>query len=76
MSKKAKLDFTQIAFQVGQKAAHLEPPAEKPEPLPPKAAAGRKGGLKGGKARAEKLTPEERSRIARRAANARWHGKR
>ncbi len=39
MSKKAKLDFTQIAFQVGQKAAHLEPPAEKPEPFPPKAAA-------------------------------------
>jgi len=33
---------------------------------------GRQGGLKGGKARAEKLTPEERSAIARRAARARW----
>jgi hypothetical protein len=33
---------------------------------------GRKGGLKGGKARAEKLTPEERSKIARKAAEARW----
>jgi len=33
---------------------------------------GRRGGLKGGPARAEKLTPEERSEIARRAAEARW----
>ena len=30
------------------------------------------GGLKGGKARAEKLTPEERAEIARKAAAARW----
>ena len=29
-------------------------------------------GRKGGKARAEKLTPEQRSRIAREAAAARW----
>lgn len=33
---------------------------------------GRKGGLKGGKARAAKMTPEERSEAARRAAGARW----
>lgn len=33
---------------------------------------GRKGGQKGGKARAEKLTSEERSEIARKAARARW----
>ncbi len=33
---------------------------------------GRLGGAKGGKARAEKLTPEQRSEIARRAARARW----
>jgi hypothetical protein len=33
---------------------------------------GRKGGLSGGKARAEKLTPDERSEIARLAAMARW----
>jgi len=33
---------------------------------------GRKGGLKGGKARAEKLTAEQRSDAARRAARARW----
>lgn len=33
---------------------------------------GRRGGLKGGKARAAKLTAEQRSEIARRAARARW----
>ena len=33
---------------------------------------GRKGGLKGGKARAAKMTPEERTAAARKAAQARW----
>src|SRR6476659_3904879 len=33
---------------------------------------GRRGGLKGGKARAAKMTPEERAESARRAAQARW----
>ena len=37
---------------------------------------GRRGGLKGGKARAEKLTKEQRSEIARKAAKARWAKKR
>jgi len=37
-----------------------------------KKADSQKGGLKGGKARAEKLTPEERSEIAKKAAAARW----
>jgi hypothetical protein len=37
---------------------------------------GRLGGLKGGKARAEKLAPEQRSEIARKAARARWEKKR
>ena len=32
-------------------------------------------GRKGGKARAEKLTPEDRSRIARAAAQKRWTSK-
>ena len=39
---------------------------------PAAVALGRKGGLKGGKARAESLTAEERSEIARKAAKARW----
>jgi len=33
---------------------------------------GRKGGLKGGRARAERMTPEQRSEAAKRAAAARW----
>jgi hypothetical protein len=35
-------------------------------------ALGRKGGLKGGKARANALTPERRREIARAAVAARW----
>ncbi len=34
---------------------------------------GKKGGKKGGKRRLETMTPKERSAVARRAANARWH---
>jgi len=33
---------------------------------------GRRGGLKGGRARADKLSAEERQNIARKAAQARW----
>ena len=37
-----------------------------------KVSLGRQGGLKGGKARAESLTPEQRKKIAQDAANKRW----
>jgi len=40
---------------------------------PSAVALGRKGGLKGGKARADRLTPEKRKEIAKKAAKARWH---
>ena len=33
---------------------------------------GRRGGLKGGRARNDALTPERRTEIAKLAANARW----
>jgi hypothetical protein len=46
-----------------------DPPAKNPAAV----ALGRLGGLKGGKARAEKLSPKKRTDIARRAAQARWH---
>ncbi len=50
-----------------------EPAALKPAKKNPAAVAlGRLGGMKGGRARAEKLSPEERTRIARGAARARW----
>ena len=39
---------------------------------PAAVALGRKGGLKGGKARAARMTPGERSEAARRAARKRW----
>lgn len=39
---------------------------------PAAVALGRKGGLKGGQARAEKLTAAKRKAIAKRAAQTRW----
>lgn len=42
---------------------------------PAAVALGKLGGLKGGKARAAKLTPEERSEIAKNAAAKRWTSK-
>ena len=42
--------------------------ADKPKPTPKR----RKGGRKGGKARAEALTPERRAEIATQGAAARW----
>jgi hypothetical protein len=68
-------DFNARAFQsvaILTGTAEVSP-AEPEDPLKAAAAAlGRRGGLKGGKARAEKLTPEQRSEIARKAAAARW----
>jgi hypothetical protein len=50
-----------------------EPKADKPPAKNPAAVAlGRLGGLKGGKARAAKLSPAKRKAIARAAAKARW----
>jgi hypothetical protein len=43
-----------------------------PEKNPAAVALGRLGGLKGGRARAEKLSPKQRVRIAKKAARARW----
>lgn len=40
---------------------------------PSAVALGRLGGLKGGKARAEKLSAERRKEIAQKAANKRWN---
>ncbi|HXY13888.1 MAG TPA: hypothetical protein VEI26_05255 [Terriglobales bacterium] len=39
---------------------------------PAAVALGKLGGMKGGRARAAKLSPEQRKQIARRAALARW----
>ena len=69
MTTTNRKDFSQIAVNVAQIATGESP---KPQPLTGKKADSRKGGLKGGKARADKLTPEERSEIAKKAAQARW----
>ncbi|MGA7579063.1 MAG: hypothetical protein ACLQUW_13965 [Desulfobaccales bacterium] len=55
--------------EIATEGEALEPPSEK---NPHAVALGRLGGIKGGKARAEKLTPEERKESARKAAKARW----
>ena len=74
MSKRPKnLDLNQLAKRVVDEAvgdAPIEPtPAEKNQAAVDK---GRLGGLKGGKARSEKLTDEQRSEIAKKAAESRW----
>jgi len=46
--------------------------AKQPEKNPAAVALGRLGGLKGGKARAESMSSEQRMRIAKKAAAARW----
>ncbi len=62
--------FQSVAILTG---SELTPPQKsEPEKDPAAVALGRKGGLKGGKARAAKLTPEERSESASKAAIARW----
>ena len=79
--KKKEHDFAINAFRVAQEATgqNLESETQEPENIeqdsgknPHAVALGRLGGLKGGKARASKLTPEQRSEIAKRAAKARW----
>lgn len=70
MSTKAnpRKDINETAFSVVQIAT-----GEAEKPVPTKAQeTGREGGLKGGKARAAKLSPEQRAEIARLAAQARW----
>jgi len=78
--KKRDHDFSVNAFRVVQEAtaeAGPEPKQTEPELIegknPHAVALGRLGGLKGGKARFEKLTPEERKEIAQKAAQTRWH---
>ena len=84
--KKLRPDVNETAARVMREAtgqAEKTDPDEQPDESPdakvdedskdPAAVAlGRRGGKKGGPARAKKLTPDERSEIARIAALARW----
>ena len=66
------MDFNQLAHQVVQATIDRDEPTPDESPLTPAQVNGHKGGVKGGKARAQKLTATERSEIARNAAKARW----
>jgi hypothetical protein len=68
-SSKKPRDVNELAASIVSEAT-----ADPDEGKNPAAVAlGRLGGQKGGKARAAKLTPEQRSEIAKKAAAARWH---
>jgi hypothetical protein len=73
-----KKDVNVLAKSIMEQATGQKPkePAPADEGKNPAAVAlGRLGGLKGGKARAAKLTKEQRSEIALKAACARWRQK-
>jgi len=75
MAKKAKRprDTNELAKNIVDIATGNVQDSQPIDPIKAAAAAlGRKGGLKGGKARAEKLSPKKRSEIAKKAAKARW----
>lgn len=63
-----KEDENTIASQIVELTTEI--PTKKKNPAA--VALGRLGGLKGGKARAAKLSPERRREIAKKAAQARW----
>jgi hypothetical protein len=66
-------DPNKLAFQiVGEATGEIEPVDPDAGKDPKAVARGRKGGAKGGKARASKMTAAERSEAARKAAQARW----
>lgn len=71
-SSKTK-DVNVTAFEILKAATESQEPANDHSPKDPAAVAlGRLGGLKGGKARAAKLSAKKRSQIAKKAAKARW----
>jgi hypothetical protein len=65
-------DPNQLAKMIADMATGEAEPELAPMKNPAAVALGKLGGAKGGKARAAKLTPEERHRIAQMAAVARW----
>lgn len=60
------------ANQLAKMIVDLSTGDEQEPELNVKQKAGQLGGLKGGKARAAKLSPEQRKEIARKAAQKRW----
>jgi hypothetical protein len=71
-SSKGRKDLNQTAFSIVQQVTGESPAPEVPAKNKAAQELGRLGGLKGGAARAAKLTPEQRSEIAKKAAAKRW----
>ena len=74
-SRKTRKDANQMAKAIVDRATKRDPPEVEHEKDPAAVALGRRGGLKGGKARAASLSDKQRTEIARRAAEARWRAK-
>jgi len=74
MKRKRPRDTNQLAKFIVDVATGKEELPENQDDGKNKAAVelGRLGGLKGGKARAHKLSKEQRIKIAKKAAQARW----
>lgn len=76
--RKKQLDTQELARSILDRAVPDAEPAKEPEKPagpaknPAAVALGRLGGLKGGKARAEKLSATKRKAIAKKAATTRW----
>ena len=68
-----RLDLNQIAASIVSQTTGPGPKTKaEPEKNPAAVALGRLGGLKGGKARAARLSGRKRREIAQKAAAARW----
>lgn len=73
MPKRSSKDVNQIAHAMVEAIASGNLPSTADGKNPAAVALGRRGGLKGGPARAAKLTARQRSESAKRAAQARWN---
>jgi len=71
-NKKRPKDANQLAKLIADMATGEEEKQPKSEKNAAAVELGRRGGLKGGKARANKLSPEKRKEIAKKAAEKRW----
>lgn len=71
--EKKRKDINELAFDIVQKAINENTEDNPSDKNPAAVALGRLGGLKGGPARAKKLTKEKRKEIAQKAAKARWN---
>ncbi len=70
LKRLSKKDLIEIAASLVKSTTKVSPHKN-----PAAVALGRLGGLKGGKARAEKLSSKRRKEIAKKAANSRWSKK-